>query len=146
MRSSCVCTRTFGHSRLPQAGIGSGIYTAAASQAIFDASGSSWCGSGCGTCYKLTSTGSAPPGQGTGGTAGQSITVMVTNLCPNNGNAQWCPQPGSENQFGYKYHFDLMASSSALNEIIGDNPIVNFESVACPGQASSDYSQCQCAT
>lgn len=42
--------------------------------------------------YKLTSTGSAPSGQGTGGASGQSITVMVTNLCPYSGNEKWCPQ------------------------------------------------------
>jgi hypothetical protein len=65
-----------------QAG-GSGFYTAAASQAIFDSAGSSWCGSGCGTCFKLTSTGNAPSGQGAGGASGQSVTVMVTNLLVN---------------------------------------------------------------
>ena len=62
-----------------QAG-GSGFYTAAASQAIFDSAGSSWCGSGCGLCFQLTSTGSAPSGQGAGGASGTSINVMVTNL------------------------------------------------------------------
>lgn len=80
-----------------QTGIASGAYTAAGSQALFDAanSASSWCGAGCGTCYQLTSTGAAPYAAcGTGGVSGQSITVMVTNLCPYNGNAQWCPQVG----------------------------------------------------
>lgn len=80
-----------------QTGIASGVYTAAGSQALFDAanSASSWCGAGCGTCYQLTSTGAAPCAAcGTGGVSGQSITVMVTNLCPYNGNAQWCPQVG----------------------------------------------------
>ncbi len=27
-----------------------------------------------------------------------------------------------------------------------DNPVVDYEQVQCPTQASSDYSQCQCAT
>jgi hypothetical protein len=121
------------------------VYTAAASQAIFDAGGSSWCGSGCGQCFELTSTGSAPPGAGAGGQSGETITVMITNLCPNQGNAQWCPNPGQENEYGFEYHFDIMASNSGLSPIIGDNPIVNFQSVACPGVASSDYGQCQCA-
>ena len=124
---------------------GSGFYTAAASQAIFDSAGSTWCGSGCGLCFQLTSTGSAPSGQGTGGASGQSITVMVTNLCPNAGNAQWCPNPGSTNNYGFEYHFDLMASNSGLSEVLGDNPIVNFSQVSCPSAASTDYSQCQCA-
>jgi endoglucanase len=65
---------------------------------------------------------------------------MVTNLCPYNGNQQWCPQPGSTNQYGYSYHFDIMAQSV----IFGDNPVVNFEPVACPGQATSDWGTCQC--
>ncbi|KAI0547816.1 glycoside hydrolase [Xylaria curta] len=120
---------------------GSGFYTAAASQALYSPSGASWCGSGCGQCYQLTSTGNAPCSTcGTGGDAGQSIIVMVTNLCPNNGNAQWCPQPGGRNQYGYEYHFDLMAQ----HEIFGDNPVVNFQSVPCPGAAVSDYNQCVC--
>ena len=127
-----------------QAGLGNDVHTAAGSQALYDPSGSSWCGSGCGSCYELTSTGSAPDNQGAGGAEGQSIIVMVTNLCPNNGNAQWCPQPGGKNQYGYEYHFDLMASSSSLGAVLGDNPVVNFTSVACPSKANSDFAQCQC--
>lgn len=53
-------------------------YTAAGSPSIFGSG--TWCGSGCGKCYQLTSTGTAPSGQGTGGGAGHSIVVMVTNL------------------------------------------------------------------
>lgn len=53
-------------------------YTAAGSPAIFGSG--TWCGSGCGSCYQLTSTGTAPSGQGTGGGAGTSIIVMITNL------------------------------------------------------------------
>ena len=117
-----------------------------ASQGIFDAAGASWCGAGCGLCFQLTSTGAAPCQTcGTGGANGTSIVVMVTNLCPNAGNAQWCPNPGQENQYGYEYHFDIMASSSAVSPIIGDNPIVTFQSVDCPSTATSDYSQCVCA-
>jgi hypothetical protein len=66
---------------------------------------------------------------------------MVTNLCPNNGNAQWCAAPGGTNQYGYSYHFDIMAQS----EVFGDNPVVDFEEVACPSSVASDYTQCQCA-
>ncbi|KAI0439839.1 glycoside hydrolase [Xylaria telfairii] len=121
---------------------GPGFYTAAGSQALFAPNGATWCGSGCGQCYQLTSTGNAPcQGCGTGGAAGQSIVVMVTNLCPFNGNQQWCPQPGGRNQYGYEYHFDIMAQ----NQVFGDNVVVNFQSVPCPGAAASDYRQCVCA-
>jgi len=72
--------------------------------------------------------------------SGQSIIVMVTNLCPYNGNAVYCPNPGQKNQYGYSYHFDLNAQS----EIFGDNPVVNFQSVACPSAAVADFKQCVC--
>ncbi|RDW89234.1 hypothetical protein BP6252_01266 [Coleophoma cylindrospora] len=136
---ACGCGNTSGMFSW-QTGIGSGVYTAAGSQALYDSSGSSWCGTGCGQCYKLTSTGASPSGQGTGGASGQSIIVMVTNLCPNNGNAQWCPAVGGTNDYGYSYHFDIMASS----EVFGDNVIVDFASVSCPTTATTDYAQCSC--
>lgn len=65
---------------------------------------------------------------------------MVTNLCPNDGNAQWCPTVGGTNQYGYSYHFDIMAQ----NQVFGDNVVVDFEPVACPGQATSDWESCLC--
>src|ERR1700761_4078480 len=99
------------------------------------------CGGGCGKCYNLTSTGSAPCSTcGTAEPAGESIIVMVTNLCPNNGNEQWCPSVGGTNQYGFSYHFDIMAQ----NEVFGDNPVVEFEPVACPGQAATDWGTCVC--
>jgi endoglucanase len=65
---------------------------------------------------------------------------MVTNLCPNNGNEQWCPAVGGTNQYGYGYHFDIMAQG----EVFGNNPVVEFEPVPCPGQAVSDWETCAC--
>jgi hypothetical protein len=96
---ACGCGSSSGSMFTWQLG-GSGFYTAAGSAALFGSG--TWCSSGCGTCYQLTSTGSAPCSScGTGGDEGQSITVMVTNLCPYNGNAQWCPETGSTNEYGY---------------------------------------------
>jgi hypothetical protein len=89
--------------------------THSASQAIFDQANKSWCGAGCGLCFQLTSTGKSPCSTcGTGGASGQSIIVMVTNLCPNNGNAQWCPAVGGTNQYGYSAHFDIMSNGNFL--------------------------------
>ena len=65
---------------------------------------------------------------------------MVTNLCPNNGNAQWCPAVGGKNQYGFGYHFDI----NAQGQVLGDNVVVDFEPVGCPGQATSDFGQCVC--
>lgn len=64
---------------------------------------------------------------------------MITNLCPYDGNEEWCPPIGGTNEYGYSYHFDIMAES----EVFGDNPVVDFEQVACPSAAVSDYAQCQ---
>ncbi len=76
-----------------QTSIAPGVYTAAGSPGLFGSG--TWCGTGCGQCYKMTSTGAAPCSTcGTGGVAGQSIIVMITNLCPNAGNAQWCAPAG----------------------------------------------------
>jgi len=65
---------------------------------------------------------------------------MVTNLCPFNGNEQWCPNVGGTNEYGYSYHFDIMAQSV----VFGDNPVVEFEPVACPDQATTKWEQCVC--
>ncbi|KAI0476061.1 RlpA-like double-psi beta-barrel-protein domain-containing protein-containing protein [Xylariaceae sp. FL0804] len=139
LEGACGCGSSSGEDSW-ELGSASTFYTAAGSPALFG--DGSWCGSGCGTCYQLTSTGNAPCSTcGTGGDAGQSITVMVTNLCPNAGNAQWCPEAGATNEYGYGYHFDIMAES----EVFGDNPVVSFESVDCPSGAASDYAQCTCA-
>ncbi|KAF8344144.1 glycoside hydrolase [Cantharellus anzutake] len=126
-----------------QKGISSGVYTAAASQGIFDAAGATWCGGGCGLCFKLTSSGEAPCSTcGTGGGAGQSIIVMVTNLCPSTGNGQWCPSTGSMNDYGYSAHFDIMSKDG----FGWDNPVVDYAQVECPSSASNSFSQCVCAT
>lgn len=66
---------------------------------------------------------------------------MVTNLCPYNGNQQWCPSIGQKNTYGMEYHFDIMAKDL----VFGNNVIADFEEVDCPGQAKTNYGQCQCA-
>lgn len=119
---------------------GNTIFTAAGSQNLFDTGSSSWCGSGCGTCYELTNTGSiAADGQGECTGAGETITVMITNLCPANGNAQWCSVP---DQYGFPAHFDIMSQGGPMG---WNNPVVAYKEVACPGSLSSSFGSCQCA-
>jgi endoglucanase len=123
---------------------GTNLYTAASSQNLFDgpSSSSSWCGSGCGKCYQLTNAGAiAAAGQGDCTGSGDTITVMVTNLCPANGNQQWCSQP--ENQYGFGAHFDIMSQGGPLG---WNNPVVKYEEVACPGSLTADWQTCQCAS
>jgi len=71
-----------------------GVYTAAVSHAFFD-NIHTWCGSACGRCFRLTSTGDSPCDDcGVGGAEGESIIVMATNFCPYVLNEQWCPYQG----------------------------------------------------
>lgn len=124
--------------------INSYTYTAAGSSIIFG--DGSWCGIGCGQCFQLTSTGASPPGQGEGGGAGTSIVVMITNLCPHEGNDIWCPEAGNTNAYGYSAHFDIDTSSGggAWSLLGWDNPIVDYSQVPCPDSALSAFQSCQC--
>ncbi|KAL3436985.1 RlpA-like double-psi beta-barrel-protein domain-containing protein-containing protein [Aspergillus tetrazonus] len=125
-------------------GIANKVYTAAANQALFDSGpndATHWCGNGCGKCYRLTSTGvSTCETCGAGGEQGKSIVVMVTNLCPFKGNERWCPNPGQLNPHGYAYHFDIMGGAG----VFGDNVVVEFEEVPCPGDAAFKWKACEC--
>ncbi|KAG8998431.1 hypothetical protein FRB94_006899 [Tulasnella sp. JGI-2019a] len=136
---ACGCGTTFNSL--------SGVYTAAGSPSIFGSG--TWCGSGCGKCYTLSSTGVSPPGQGTGSKTPSSILVVVTNLCPNAGNANWCPVAGSVNAYGYSAHFDINSGSGngGFGSLGWNNPIVTYNAVACPTSVSSLYTKakCQCA-
>lgn len=139
---ACGCS-TGGHMSPWQASTGSPtLFTAASSQNLFaPGSGSSYCGSGCGKCYKLTNVGEiAAAGQGDCTGSGESITIMVTNLCPANGNQQWCAQP--KNQYGYGAHFDIMSHAGPKG---WNNPVVKYHEVACPRTLTSDFKTCKCA-
>lgn len=156
----CATTTRYWDGQLGACGCGSNnapfswqwtSYTAAGSQAIFDPSGSSWCGDGCGECYELTPTGQCP----TGGECAPNmdpITVMVTNLCPNAGNEEWCPNPGETNSFGYGAHFDLMDldMSGLITELGWNNPVVTYQRVPCNTNLGSpscaEAATCECST
>ena len=121
-KGACGCgTGTGGGTVYPwQESPGPGLFTAAASQNLFDGAGStgSYCGTGCGKCYNVTNLGYiAATGEGDCTGAGQSITVMVTNLCPANGNQQWCAQP--KNEYDFPAHFDIMQASSSAGGPMG---------------------------
>ena len=66
----------------------------------------SGCSNKCGVCYELTTTGSAPPGAGPSNQKvdRKTITVMIVDACPVNGNQQWCSAP---NAYGKSVHFDI---------------------------------------
>eukprot|EP01112_Ceratiomyxa_fruticulosa_P013279 TRINITY_DN3726_c0_g1_i1.p1 TRINITY_DN3726_c0_g1~~TRINITY_DN3726_c0_g1_i1.p1 ORF type:complete len:142 (-),score=29.35 TRINITY_DN3726_c0_g1_i1:95-520(-) len=120
-------------------------YTAAAGPSIFGSA--TWCGTGCGKCYKLTPTNGYSPTGGQGAPNNNSIVVMVTNLCPPSGNEQWCPS--GTNSYGYGAHFDLMDHNmnGKISQLGWNNPEVTYQQVSCGSggsPSSSDYSQCKC--
>jgi hypothetical protein len=110
-------------------------FTGAAMFSIFGTK--SWCGSGCGKCFKLTSEGWSPDGSGDG--KGRSIVVMITDFCPV---GPWCkPLP---NKYGFKYHFDLNDCHQQISKLHWDNPVVDFTEVPCSSEQQKQFSSCQC--
>jgi len=116
--------------------------TAAASAPIYGSG--TWCGSGCGKCFKLTPTAIGASAEGTGAPALDSLVVKVTNLCPYAGNEAWCAY--DVNSFGYEAHFDLMDYNMAgvVSSMGWNNPEVTYEEVDCAANGYTDWN-CQCA-
>jgi len=74
---------------------------------------------------------------------------MVTNLCPHNGNEQWCAAVGGTNAFGYPVHFDLRNAVGQIDALNWDNPEVTYQKVSCStGNAltprDAEFATCQC--
>nr|CCA94939.1 putative glycoside hydrolase family 45 [uncultured eukaryote] len=156
----CATTTRYWDGQMGACGCGTGnsdpfdwqwtSHTAAASQLIYDAGGSGWCGSGCGSCFELTPTGDCIYGTDCA-VFSAPITIMVSNRCPYIGNEQWCPNPGSSNQYGYHAHFDLMdhMMSGWVDALGWNNPVVTYRQVPCGNEGSpscGDASQCECST
>jgi len=117
--------------------------TAAASPPVFGAG--TWCGSGCGKCFKLTPTAVGASPAGTGAPDLTSVVVKVTNLCPPGGNEAWCSY--DVNSYGYDAHFDLMDDNmnGLITSMGWNNPEVMYEEVDCAANGYTDWN-CQCAS
>jgi len=117
--------------------------TAAGSAPIYGSG--TWCGSGCGKCYRLTPTAVGASPDGTGATTTTSVIAKVTNLCPYTGNEQWCAY--DVNSYGYDAHFDLMDYNMAgLVSAMGwNNPEVTYEEVDCASNGYLNWG-CECAS
>jgi len=152
----CASTTRYWDDQMGACGCGNGSapfswqyndYTAAGSAPIFGSA--TWCGTGCGKCFKITPTGYSP----TGGNAcasncATSIIIMVTNLCPEGGNAQWCPTTGT-NSYGYGAHFDLMDHNmdGKITSLGWNNPEVTYQSVSCGSlgaPTTANFDTCEC--
>jgi len=116
--------------------------TAAASAPIYGSG--TWCGSGCGKCYKLTPTAIGASPEGTGAPALTSLVVKITNLCPYGGNEVWCAY--DVNSFGYDAHFDIMDYNmdGIVSSMGWNNPEVTYEEVDCATNGYTDWN-CECA-
>jgi len=119
--------------------------TAAGSAPIYGSG--TWCGSGCGKCYKLTPTavGATPQAASSGATSTKSYIAKVTNLCPYAGNEQWCAY--DINTYGYDAHFDLMDynMNGLVSQMGWNNPEVTYEEVDCVASGYTDWN-CGCAS
>lgn len=117
--------------------------TAAASAPVFGSG--TWCGSGCGKCFKLTPTAVGASPEGTGAPSLTPLIIKVTNLCPYVGNEAWCAY--DTNSFGYEAHFDLMDYNMAgvVTSMGWNNPEVTYEEVDCAASGYTDWN-CQCAS
>lgn len=117
---------------------GTNVYTAAGSQQLYG--DGDMCGGGCGKCFQLTNTGfEAGDELGSCVGAGETMIVMMTNRCPQQGNEQWCSSPDT---YGFDGHFDIMSKDRPEG---WDNAVVKYEAITCPGDLSSEYQQCSCA-
>lgn len=68
---------------------------------------------------------------------------MVTNLCPNAYDGNYCAAPGELNKQGYAYHFDIMSRDGLVNGKRWDNPVVAFKEIACTPSMADRWSECQ---
>lgn len=141
--SSCGC-----NTNEQTASVLSDWYNAAVNDTLFGidsnkTSNTDWnCGSGCGRCYELTTTGRRadnPTGSWESAdmpTEKQTIKVVSTNMCPNVDNSTWCAAPGQTSDMGYEYHFDLQNSfpDGSWAGCNGEscNAEVTFKEIACP--------------
>ena len=78
----------------PACGIAGHGYTAAVSQLTFGSAPGLGPGDACGRCFALTGN-RDPYSPAYSGPFGQSIIVKVTDLCPIQGNQEWCGQTQS---------------------------------------------------
>merc|ERR1711872_665306 len=123
-------------------------YTLALNEARF---GASWCGRACGRCVKVTTTGGHVPWMGRPTREGQVKYFMITNLCPANGNEQWCK--GNTNTYGYEAHFDFADGARQISSLGWDNSEVTYEYVDCATAHAGDpktpgprqWRQCECS-
>lgn len=120
--------------------VGPTVALAEVAYGAFDHFGS---GPACGLCYRLSPFATA---DGTPlNPKPEPIVFRVTDECPHQSNAEWCPGPeGGKNAHGFEHHFDVNIDSwegKLRDWFQGGHMQANFELVSCeewPGW-SDDY-------
>ena len=113
MGSSCDC----GQNSWEWAG-GSGVYNAAVNQKLFNgalnSAGQPNCGSGCGTCYELSTTGFNAYNGGVA--SGSTITVQIVDACYGAGD-HWCGSTSDDykDSSSCSVHFDIQTGAPGSN-------------------------------
>ncbi|RPD53383.1 endoglucanase V-like protein [Lentinus tigrinus ALCF2SS1-7] len=126
----------------PACGIAGHGYSAAVSQLTFGSGPGLGPGDACGRCFALTGT-KDPYSPSYSGPFGQSIVVKVTDLCPVQGNQEWCGQTQSNqnNQHGEPVHFDICEDTGGAGVFFpsGHGALTGtFTEVSCSQWSGSD--------
>jgi len=116
-------------------------YTAAINQLAFGSAAGAGAGDACGRCFAVT--GKADPYSPGYTGPFKSIVVKVTDLCPVNGNVEWCGQTQSNhnNAHGQPFHFDICDDTGGSNAFFpsGHGALTGtFQEVSCSQWSGSD--------
>ncbi len=128
-----------------------GVYNGAVNQKLFagtlNSGGQPNCGSACGQCYELSTSGFNAYNDGVG--AGSTITIQIVDACYSNGD-HWCgsTSDGFKDSSDCGVHFDVQTGpqGSAGQAVVGsDGKTWNGEvllSFGCIGVGRVDYKGC----
>ncbi|KAJ3517749.1 hypothetical protein NLJ89_g301 [Agrocybe chaxingu] len=125
----------------PACGKRSTGYTAAINQLAFGSAPGAGAGDACGRCFAVT--GRADPYSPNYTGPFKSIVVKVTDLCPVQGNVEWCGQSLSKpnNAHGQPFHFDICSDTGGAPAFFpSDRGALTgtFTEVSCSQWAGSD--------
>ncbi|KAI0690109.1 RlpA-like double-psi beta-barrel-protein domain-containing protein-containing protein [Cytidiella melzeri] len=128
----------------PACGISATGFTAAMNQLSFGSAPGLGAGDGCGRCFSITGN-HDPFSPAFTGPFGKTIVVKVTDLCPVQGNEEWCGQTTSQlkNQHGEPFHFDICEDTGGAAQFFpsGHGALTGiFTEVSCSQWAGSDGS------
>ncbi|KAF9005998.1 endoglucanase V-like protein [Cyathus striatus] len=125
----------------PACGKSASGFTAAINQLAFGSSPGAGAGDACGRCFRISGTADPFSPSYTG--PFNSIVVKVTDLCPVQGNEEWCGQStGSpNNQHGKPFHFDICQDTGGSSAFFpsGHGALTGtFTEVSCSEWSGSD--------